>query len=347
MVGKRGNKWYAKVYRAGRQEWLGTFDRERDAKEAERKGLERRAPASRLTCAAYADHWLEENPRRAGATRRTYKYALEPFKRDFEGVRLAAVDRPMARAWALRHRDSARVVRTMFGDALRDGLLHDNPFSQLRLETPRGRKDLEALTYEQVDELADVALEVHGEYGPTFRALVLFAADTGIRPGELYVLERSDVGEDEVQVRQSLSATGEVKAPKNGQPRTVVLPPRAREALRRMPTPMGQWLFTTQRGRRLSKSSLYTYWTPVRARFGRPDLEFYALRHYCATELLERGVSPNDVAVQLGHTDGGRLVQVLYGHPSENAARERLKRAFRPAAPLRVANREQRAGESA
>lgn len=31
---------------------------------------------------------------------------------------------------------------------------------------------------------------------------------------------------------------------------------------------------------------------------------------------------------QLGHTDGGRLVMELYGHPSETRARERLKRAF-------------------
>jgi hypothetical protein len=33
------------------------------------------------------------------------------------------------------------------------------------------------------------------------------------------------------------------------------------------------------------------------------------------------------VAHQLGHTDGGALVQRLYGHPSERLARERIKRA--------------------
>jgi hypothetical protein len=32
----------------------------------------------------------------------------------------------------------------------------------------------------------------------------------------------------------------------------------------------------------------------------------------------------SDVAVQLGHTDGGRLVQTLYGHPSAVEARKRL-----------------------
>jgi integrase len=61
---------------------------------------------------------------------------------------------------------------------------------------------------------------------------------------------------------------------------------------------------------------------------GGRDADLYELRHACATWLLERGPTPADVAVQLGHTDGGRLVQVLYGHPSEDAARERLKLAM-------------------
>lgn len=57
-------------------------------------------------------------------------------------------------------------------------------------------------------------------------------------------------------------------------------------------------------------------------------MHFYELRHFCATHLLELGVSHADVAVQLGHTDGGALVMSTYGHPSEQAARERLKRAY-------------------
>jgi integrase len=57
-------------------------------------------------------------------------------------------------------------------------------------------------------------------------------------------------------------------------------------------------------------------------------MHFYELPHFCATHLLELGVSHADVAVQLGHTDGGALVMSTYGHPSEVAARERLKRAF-------------------
>ncbi|MGZ6652448.1 MAG: hypothetical protein ACXVHB_34160 [Solirubrobacteraceae bacterium] len=39
-------------------------------------------------------------------------------------------------------------------------------------------------------------------------------------------------------------------------------------------------------------------------------------------------MTPWDVAIQLGHTDGGQLVMRLYGHPSEAGARARLLAAW-------------------
>jgi integrase len=57
-------------------------------------------------------------------------------------------------------------------------------------------------------------------------------------------------------------------------------------------------------------------------------MDFYELRHFCASWLFSDLELPaQDVAHQLGHTDGGALVQRLYGHPSERLARERIKRA--------------------
>ena len=233
---------------------------------------------------------------------------------------------------------NVRIVRAMFTDAI-DDQLHPgpNPFANLRLEQSRGRKDLIALTEDELTELSEKALEVLGEFGPTFRAMIVFSAYVGLRPGELFALERSDVGRDEVAIRQNLDGTGTIKAPKNGRERIVVLPPPAREALADVPVRLDvPWQFVTPRGRRFTKSSLYYYWNPVRAAFGRPGMDYYELRHFCATHLLELGVSHADVAVQLGHTDGGALVMSTYGHPSEEAARERVKRAFVSyVAPLR------------
>ncbi len=343
MIVKRGNSYGVSVYDPAlkRKRWVGTFATKAEARNAEREASRRRTVGGRLTCGEFVALWLNEYPRKAGATRRTYRYGLKVFADEFARVRLADLDRVTARGWALRHPQSnVRVVRAMFNDAINDGLHPGpNPFANLRLEQPRGRKDLTALTRDELHELADKALAVHGEFGSVFRAMILFAGYVGLRPGEMFALERSDVGRDEVAIRQNLDGTGTLKLPKNDQERVVVLPPPAREALLAVPTRLDvPWLFVTPRGRQFRKGSLHYYWNPVRAAFGRPGMDFYELRHFCATHLLELGVSHADVAVQLGHTDGGALVMSTYGHPSEDAARDRLKRAYEaPVTRLRVA----------
>lgn len=340
MIVKRGKGYGVSVYDAAlkRKRWVGTFKALGEAREAERAASRRRG-VGRLTCREFSELWLTDYARAAGATRRTYRYGVGAFIKEFSHVRLLEFDRLTARSWALRAPQSnVRVVRAMFNDAINDELHPGpNPFSNLRLEQSRGRKDLIAPTVDDVNELGEKAVEVHGEFGLAFRAVIVFAAYVGLRPGELFALERTDVGRDEVTIRQSLDGTGTIKAPKNGRERIVVLPPPAREALGNVPVRLDvPWQFVTPRGRRFTKSSLYYYWNPVRAAFGRPGMDFYELRHFCATHLLELGVSHADVAIQLGHTDGGALVMSTYGHPSEEAARERVKRAFiSNVAPLR------------
>jgi integrase len=275
----------------------------------------------------------------AAATRRSYRYALQRFAHEFARARLGDFERLTARTWANANPQSnVRVVRAMFNDAINDGLHPGpNPFANLRLEQSRGRKDLIALTEDELHELGETALRVLADYGSTFRAMILFAGYVGLRPGELFALERGDLTDDEVHIRRNLDGTGELKLPKNGKQRVVILPPPARDALLDLaPRIDTSWLFVTRRGRQFRKSSLLYYWNPVRAAFGRPGMDFYELRHFCATHLLELGVSHADVAVQLGHTDGGALVMSTYGHPTEDGARERLKRAYAASAvPLR------------
>ncbi len=333
MIVKRGGKYGVSVYdkALGRKRWVGTYATRREAKDAERAASNLAVAHGLESCADFAERWPNDYPRAAAASRRTYRYALQQFRKDFADVRLRDLDKPTARSWALRQPQSnARAARAMFTDAINDGLHPGpNPFANLRLEQPRGRKDLTALKESELLHLADCALESLGKYGPTFRAMTLFAAYVGLRPGELYALERQDVGLDEVMIRRSVDGTGQIKSPKNGRSRTVILPPPAREALVDVPPRVDvPWLFVTPRGRRFSKGSHLYYWRLVRTTFGRPTMDFYELRHFCATHLLELGVSHADVAVQLGHTDGGALVMSTYGHPSEEGARERLKRAY-------------------
>src|SRR5205807_352897 len=166
-----------------------------EGRRAERVAAQRRPQVDTEDCAKFALRWVDDYPRAAPVTARTYRYALRQFVKDFAGVRLGDVDRPRARMWALSQPQSnVRVVRSLFTDAINDGLhAGPNPFANLRLEQPRGRKDLIALTESEVRELAGCALRAHGPFGPAFRAMILFAAYVGLRPGELFALERSDV----------------------------------------------------------------------------------------------------------------------------------------------------------
>jgi integrase len=334
MIVKRGKGYGVSVYDPAlkRKRWIGTYPTLRDAREAERNASQRKLASSRITFREFIELWLTDYARPAVATQRNYRYGLEQFKKDFGHLRVADLDRLTARSWAQNHaRSNVRAARAMLNDAI-DAGLHPgpNPFANLRLEQPRGRKDLIALTEPELHELADCALKVLEEYGPIFRAMILFAGYVGLRPGELFALERGDVGRDEVAIRRNLDGTGRLKLPKNNRERVVILPPPAREALQDVPTRIDvPWLFVTKNGRQFKKSSLIYYWNPVRAAFGRPGMDFYELRHFCATHLLELGVSHADVAVQLGHTDGGALVTSTYGHPSEDAARARIRKAYK------------------
>lgn len=159
--------------------------------------------------------------------------------------------------------------------------------------------------------------------------MILFAAYVGLRPSELFALERRDVSGDLVEIRQAVGADGKLKTPKNRKSRVVLLPPQAAEALRDLVVwPDIPWLFVTPDGKRFTKGSHYSRWNPTRAMFGRPGMVFYELRHFCATHLLQLGVSDADVAHQLGHSDGGKLVRETYGHPAERYALDRLRNAF-------------------
>ncbi len=334
---KRGDGYGVRIWDAAakRHRWLGTYAKLVDAKRAQADATLKPKAHATVTVEQWARIWLNEYARTAPATQRTYRYAVKQIVSNLGAARLGDIDRPTAKTWANRWpRNTTRVARTMWGDALRDGLCHQNPFTNLRLETPKGRKDMVALTEPEIEGLSRLARDTHGDYGEEMAAIILFVAYTGMRPGELAALKWTDLdpANREATISRALDGWGGIKRPKNGLARTIVLPPRALEALsmvaRRTDSP---YVFHALRGRRLTKGSLAYLWRQVaaawRAKGGR-DLDLYELRHCCATLLLERGVTPADVALQLGHTDGGRLVMTLYGHPDETRARDRLRMAF-------------------
>lgn len=352
-VFKRPNgKWVAQVYdpSLGRMRQVGSFDLKRDARIAEAKAMEDRVTTG-ATIAQFAATWLVDFPRPKPGSNTTYRHQTAAYVEEFGARRMDSITVLEARRWALENKSRYPALRAMWNDARRVGIVTSNPWAGLGIQRPGGRRNLPSgwLSLEEVEQLRDVAL--HGAnlaegWAPVMAGAITIAAYTGIRPGELFGLRHADVGHDTLEIARSVcSRSRTVGTPKNSFARTVVLPTAAREAIEQIPRdPEHDLVVYSPRGRQFWGSTWSRYWDKVRCSFGRPAMDFYELRHFCATHLLEIGVSHSDVAVQLGHLDGGALVMSTYGHPSEVAARQRVRAALDGAQVGDLAKRRRAAG---
>lgn len=325
----RGKRWVAQIHdpATGKARHVGTFDTRREAKQAEAKALDNRVERVE-TVGSFTTRWTRDFPRKQPSTNKHNAERVREFAKTYKSKRMDSITRRQARSWALEHPGEHASLRAMFADALRDDIVNSNPFADLGInrKTPKRHIDPDWMSEQDVLDLAEAAYKVHkrGTADMVSNA-ILVAAYTGIRPGELFALEVNDVRVNELVISKAVqSRTNTIGPPKNGRTRIISLPRAARLAIESTPRNHNDLVFASPTGRRLYQSAWHQLWNPVRVAAGREDMHFYELRHWCATHLLEMGLSPSDVAVQLGHTDGGVLVQTIYGHPSEVGARERI-----------------------
>jgi len=345
----RAKKYEARLYLHGRRLWLGRHWTEHQAQRAIDEVLaeaptpqevqeiavqiRRKAPPSVETVEHFANRWVNHYPRRRDTTNQTNHYAAKRIAElDIRHFRMRDVTRPIAREFALKHPYLLPACRAMFNDALDDEIVEVNPFAKLRLPTSRGRADLVPLTPDEVGQLATIA----DRYG--FGALVLVAAYTGMRTGELFELRWEDIDfkTGTIRIRRRMKS-------ERGQ--TIILADLPREALQSLERPVeGGYVFRTKRGHQLTSSNFAWSWHVIRdafemqlpakraqqlreARLDNGPLQLYELRHAYASHMLDRGAKPMDVAMQLGHR-GTELLEQLYGHPDQQLAQERLRRAM-------------------
>lgn len=333
---KRGG-WCSKFELDGKQRWTpdGPWKRKTEAQAAEDRYRDKlKARRTDETCASFAERWLEEWPRPALNTRRHYATAVKRFIEEFGPTMLGEVERPSARTWALGvPRNVSKAIGTMYTDAYNVGLVIANPFANLRLPVTEKTDEVAPPTLEEFRALLGACMIHGGTYATEMRALIQFTAWTGLRAAEIQALKWDDIGDRTIAVRKARKDDGSYGTPKNGKEREIAFLQPARvldQVTRRNGSP---FVFHSIRGEALNKGNLYYAWkavrdnsatTPDRMAAGIKPLRFHDLRHFCATQLLERGNSHFDVSVQLGHEDGGALVMARYGHPSKDAARERL-----------------------
>lgn len=302
------------------------------------------------TIQTFADRWTTDFPRGA-STNIHNSQSVAQFVRAHGQRTLASIQPLEGRRWGYEHKAQVPALRALFNDAKTVGLVTINPFAQLGIEQSKGRADITPLTVEEIDALANIARDIHGPlFGPEIAAMITWAAYTCMRPGEIFAAKHSQLHADTYQLtHQYNTRLGEETQPKHGGTGTVYVPHPALDALAAKPRRAhDDLMFRTVRGKQFNSASLHHAWTPIRATFlaGLPAdhhlrarltidptdrLDFYELRHAGASYMLNiLGLEPWVIARQLRHKDGGALVVKLYGHPSQDAAIDRMRRAFTP-----------------
>jgi len=186
----RSRKTYAgRVYLGhGRYHWVGRFSTKKardDAVAAARVELRQGVPET-ITVGRWAETFLARYRReRKQSSYNTTERGLRGFLADFADRPLRSITRAEVMMWADRQPASRLPsVRTMFAAAVDAELIERNPFRGL-VRSSRGRSDDAPPTPEELGALLG-ACSVHGWYASRMRALVQFAAYTGLRPGEMF-----------------------------------------------------------------------------------------------------------------------------------------------------------------
>jgi integrase len=191
------------------------------------------------------------------------------------------------------------------------GMIGVNP-AKYGVDNPQ-RRYTEKRPFESWADLAAVAANLGSYYGP----MVLFAAATGLRPGEWIALEQRDLDREArvVYVRRAYR-NGRLKCTKTqASVRSVPLQATALAALEQLPADRASaLLFPSARGGHLDLHNFRNRdWKPAQHSAGiAPLRRVYDLRHTFATFALRAGISTFDLSRYMGASL--TMIDRHYGH---------------------------------
>jgi len=299
------------------------------------------------TVAGYLLRWLENDVEvnRDAKTHQEYEGTVRLYVSPFIGhIKLGKLDGEQLVAWQgtlkkkgfspnMRLR-AIRVLRNALNKAVKLRLLPYNPI--MALDKPKvTRKQVTPLEAETCQQLFK-ACKSH-----RLGDLIVLAAMTGLRKGELFALDWNAVNLDEgvlVVRRQVQELKGlTLKEPKTAAGKRVVsLDPVAVEALRSrlkkaktegfepVAVPI---VFPNERGGYLRGSNFDRWvWYPIREAAGIPaTFVFHDLRHTQASLMLAAGVDLKVIQKRLGHADFATTANT-YSHLLQNAQNEAVEK---------------------
>jgi integrase len=218
--------------------------------------------------------------------------------------------------------EATQALRQVLARAVSWGLLDVNP-AKLGVENPQ-RRYTEKRPFDSWDELYALAGRLGLRYGP----MVLFAAATGLRPGEWLALEQRDIDRDAqvVYVRRTLR-NGRIKTPKTkASVCAVPLQAIALAALDELPpNPHCPLVFPATRGGHLDLHNFRNRaCKPAQCAAGiEPLRRVYDLRHTFATFALRAGISTFDLSRYMGTSLA--MIDRHYGHLARDGRAHAIK----------------------
>jgi integrase len=324
-------KWWIDFRHKGRRyRQLAPLNTKRSAVDEERHQLDRLArglPVGREevrvnseTCAEYFGRWVDvyvvnNKQSEADSKRSIIRLHLAPF---FGAEPLTVVNwaRRIAEFKAAQMQvkgldpktvnNHLTVLRKALGTAKEWGLLPEVPKVQwLKVAAP----SFDFFTAEEGSRLMAAAAQP-AKYRPLeigheqAAVMVTTALRAGLRRGELLALRWADVdfGNGKLLVRQS-DYLGTLTTPKGGRSREVPLSPTLTAALRGHRHLRGEYVFCRQDGRRLTRDAIKHVVPSACRRAGLRELQWHALRHSFASQLVMAGVPLKVVQELLGHAD--------------------------------------------
>ncbi|QYC44947.1 Transposase [Nonomuraea coxensis DSM 45129] len=302
--------------------------------------------AGRETFDAYAEQWREAKPHRPSTAKAVKQHLTRYAYPVFGKRRLSSITTSEVQSWATgltkTHKLAPSTVRTVFNTvaavfraAAKDRKIARTPCEDIDLP-PVPRKKIVPLTIEQVLRLAD-------QMPDQYRALVIFGASTGLRPGELFGVEVRHINffKRTLDVEQQVQQTAghgvrvcELKTPTSY--RTIPLPQIAIDALaahlQAFPAELDGFVFTAPEGGPIVYNHFMdNVWRrAVKAADLPAGTGPHALRHAYASTLIAAGESVKAVSERLGHKNAAMTLNV-YSHlfpDSEDRTRRAIDAAF-------------------
>ena len=286
--------------------------------------------SGQVTLKIYAADWLESRPSLRPRTRELYASLLRlHILPGLGAVALARITPTAVRHWhagllssglgAVTVAKAYRLLRTILGTAVADEVIVRNPCTVAGAGVERS-PERPVATVAQVYELA-AAVE------PRHRALVLTAALTGCRWGELVGLTRRnlDLLHGTMTVAEVLVETGQgvsVGPPKtDASRRTVALPPPLVPVLEEhlatfaAPGPDGL-VFCGPKGGTMRRSHFSVKWAKARRAVDMEGLHFHDLRHTANTLAAATGASTRELMHRMGHASSAAALR--YQHATRD-----------------------------